>query len=308
MSAALSQVLPFFIVVGVGWLAARTRLLDERVAEGLASYVFWIGFPALLINALAQGTEFGIGLPKALLAYGVCAAVVLGLTLAIGRLARWPERSRAAAGLAASLGNSAFLGLPLAIALFGPTAAAPAASLVALDFTFVLSLGVFAVARAGGRSASRAALGVARNPVIIGSIVGLALALTHTTLPPLIARPLTALAGTGSPVALIALGAVLGQPRRSGGLRRVVELPVLLASVLKLFAFPLLVFGVSRLLDVPPDIRRVAILLAACPTAVNVFIQAKAYNVYADGAARIVALTTAVSIVSLSVLAVLLAG
>ena len=37
MSAALSQVLPFFIVVGVGWLAARTRLLDERVAEGLAS-------------------------------------------------------------------------------------------------------------------------------------------------------------------------------------------------------------------------------------------------------------------------------
>lgn len=306
MSAALSQVLPFFIVVAVGWLAARTRLLDERVAEGLASYVFWIGFPALLINSLAQGTEFGIGLPKALLAYGVCAAAVLGLTLVIGRLARWPERSRAAAGLAASLGNSAFLGLPLAIALFGPSASAPAASLVALDFIFVLSLGVFAVARAGGRSASRAALGVARNPVIIGAMVGLALAVTHTTLPPLIARPLTALAGTGSPVALIALGAVLGQPRR--GLRRVVELPVLLATVLKLAVFPALVFVLARALDVPPDIRRVAILLAACPTAVNVFIQAKAYNVYADGASRIVAVTTAVSIVSLSVLAVMLTG
>ena len=306
MSAALSQVLPFFIIVGVGWLAARTRLLDERVAEGLASYVFWIGFPALLINSLAQGTEFGIGLPKALLVYGVCASVVLGLTLAVGRLARWPERSRAATGLAASLGNSAFLGLPLAIALFGPSASAPAASLVALDFIFVLSLGVFAVARAGGRSASRAALGVARNPVIIGALVGLALAVTHTTLPPLIARPLTALAGTGSPVALIALGAVLGQTRR--GLRRIVELPVLLATVLKLAIFPALVFVLARVLDVPPDIRRVAILLAACPTALNVFIQAKAYNVYAEGASRIVAVTTAVSIVSLSVLAVMLAG
>jgi len=307
LSAALSQVLPFFIIVGVGWLAARTRLLDERVAEGLASYVFWIGFPALLINALAQGTEFGIGLPKALVAYGVCAAAVLGLTLVIGRIARWPERSRAAAGLAASLGNSAFLGLPLAVALFGPSAGAPAAALVALDFIVVLSLGVFAVARAGGRSASRAALGVARNPVIVGAVVGLALALTHTTLPPLIARPLTALAATGSPVALIALGAVLGQPRRSsGGLRRIVELPVFLAALLKLVVFPALVYALARALGVPPDIRRVVILLAACPTAVNVFIQAKAYNVYADGAARIVAVTTGLAIVTLTALAVAL--
>lgn len=306
ISVALTQVLPFFIIVAVGWLAARTRLLDERVAEGLAAYVFWIGFPALLINSLAQGTEFGIGLPKALIAYGFCAAAMLGLTLLVGRIARWPERSRAAAGLAASLGNSAFLGLPLAIALFGSSAAAPAAALVALDFIFVLSLGVFAVARAGGRSASRAALGVARNPVIVGALVGLGLAVTHTTLPPLIARPLTALAATGSPVALIALGAVLGQTRR--GLRRIVELPVLLATVLKLAAFPALVFVLARALGVPPDIRRVAILLAACPTAVNVFIQAKAYNVYAEGASRIVAVTTAVSIVSLSVLAVMLVG
>ena len=305
ISAALSQVLPFFIIVAVGWLAARTRLLDERVAEGLAAYVFWIGFPSLLINSLAQGTEFGIGLPKALIAYGVCAVAVLGLTLLIGRLARWPERSRAAAGLAASLGNSAFLGLPLAVALFGPGAGPPAAALVAVDFIFVLSLGVFAVARAGGRTASRAALGVARNPIIVGALIGLALAVTHTTLPPLIARPLTALAATGSPVALIALGAVLGQTRR--GLRRIIELPVLLATVLKLAVFPALVFVLARALDVPPDIRRVAILLAACPTAVNVFIQAKAYNVYAEGASRIVAVTAAVSIVSLSVLAVMLA-
>jgi len=308
LSAALSQVLPFFIIVGVGWLAARTRLLDERVAEGLASYVFWIGFPSLLINSLAQGTEFGIGLPKALIAYGVCAAAILGLTLIIGRIARWPERSRAAAGLAASLGNSAFLGLPLAAALFGPTASAPAAALVALDFIFVLSLGIFAVARAGGRSASRAALGVARNPVIVGAVIGLALALTHTTLPPLIAKPLTALAATGSPVALIALGAVLGQPRRSAGLRRIVELPVFLAALLKLVVFPALVYALSRALGVPPDIRRVAILLAACPTAVNVFIQAKAYNVYADGAARIVAVTTGLALVTLTALAVGLAG
>ena len=304
MSAALSQVLPFFVIVGVGWLAARTRLLDERVAEGLAAYVFWIGFPALLINALAQGAAFGIGLPKAMAAYGLCAIAILALTLIIGRLARWPERSRAAAGLAASLGNTAFLGLPLAVALFGPVAGPPAAALVALDFVVVLSVGVFAVARAGGRSASRAALSVARNPVMVGAMVGLALGLTHTSLPPLIARPLTALAATGSPVALVALGALLGQPRR--GLRRVVELPVLLAAVLKLIVFPALVYALSYALGVPPDIRRVAILLAACPTAVNVFIQAKAYNVYADGAARIVAVTTGLALLTLTALAVAL--
>lgn len=306
MSQVLSEVLPFFLIVAVGWGAARARLFDERAAEALSAYVFWIGFPALLIDALARAPKPAPGFAISLAAYGGCALATLGASLLLGRLLRWPERSRAGAGLAASLGNSAFLGLPLAIALFGDQARTPAASFVAVDFIVVLSIGVFAAARAGGRSTSRAVAGVARNPVILGAAVGLILAATHTAIPPLIGRPLSALAATGSPVALIALGAVLGQPRR--GLRRIVEAPVLWASLGKLLILPALVYAALRLTGAPADVRAVATLLAACPTAVNVFLQAKAYGVYPDGVTRVVTITTLASIATLTVLAKLLSA
>jgi len=306
LSQVLSEVLPFFLIVAVGWGAARGRLFDERAAEALSAYVFWIGFPALLIDALMRAPKLAPGFAINLAVYGACALAILGASLLLGRLLRWPERSRAGAGLAASLGNSAFLGLPLVVALFGEQARVPAAGFVAVDFIVVLSIGVFAAARAAGRSATRAAAGVARNPVILGAAVGLILAATHTVLPPLIARPLSALAATGSPVALIALGAVLGQPRR--GLRRIVEPPVLWASVAKLLALPALIYLALRLTGAPADVRQVAVLLAACPTAVNVFIQTKAYGVYADGAARVVTITTVASAATLTVLAKMLGG
>ncbi len=306
MSHAISEVLPFFIIVAVGWGAARGRLFDDRSAEALSAYVFWIGLPALLIDALVRAPRLSPGFAVSLAAYGACALGMLGATLLLGRLLRWPERSRAGAGLAASLGNSAFLGLPLVVVLLGDSARAPAAGFVAVDYIVVLSIGVFAAARAGGRSATRAAAGVARNPVIVGAAVGLILAATHTALPPLIARPLSAIAATASPVALIALGAVLGQPRR--GLRRIIEVPVLWAGAAKLLLLPAIVYGALGLIGAPAGIRAVAVLLAACPTAVNVFIQTKAYGVYADGAVRVVGVTTIASAATLTVLARLLAG
>ena len=269
--------------------------------------MFWIGFPSLLIQALSTASPPSLGFALALGVYGASALAVLGAMLLIGRLLHWPERSRAGAGFAASVGNTAFLGLPLVMTLFGAAAQTEAAGLVSMDFILVQSLGLFAVAHASGRSPVRAAAGVARNPVFTGAIIGLILAATHTVLPPLIARPLSALAATGSPVALVALGAALGQPGRGGRLR-MVEAPVLWASVLKLVAFPALVYVGASAAGVPPDIRRVAVLLAACPTAVNVFIQTRTYGVYAEGAARVVALTTAASCVTLALLARLLAG
>ena len=82
--------------------------------------------------------------------------------------------------------------------------------------------------------------------------------------------------------------------------------PVIVAAIGKLLVMPVLAWFATGLVEAPLAFRLGATLLAATPTAVNVFIQTKAYSVFERGGARIVALTTAVSCVSLSVVAVLL--
>ncbi|PXA78026.1 transporter, partial [Caulobacter sp. D4A] len=80
--------------------------------------------------------------------------------------------------------------------------------------------------------------------------------------------------------------------------------PVIAAALAKLLVLPLLVWTVVGLTPAPAAFRLAATLLAATPTAVNVFIQTRAYNVFARGGARVVALTTVAACLTLSAVAV----
>jgi predicted permease len=139
------------------------------------------------------------------------------------------------------------------------------------------------------------------NPIVVASLIGVFMALTGLALPALLDRAVATAAGSGSPVALVALGAALalragteGPPPRNA--------PVLAAATMKLLALPGLTWLAVGLTDAPTAFT----LLAATPTAVNVFIQTRALGVFARGGARTVALTTAAACVTLSLTAILL--
>ncbi|MCK5909139.1 MAG: AEC family transporter, partial [Caulobacter sp.] len=83
--------------------------------------------------------------------------------------------------------------------------------------------------------------------------------------------------------------------------------PILTSALAKLAIFPLLVWLAVGLTPAPEAFRAGATLLAAAPTAVNVFIQTRTYGVWPRGAARTVAVTTALSAITLALAALLVA-
>ncbi len=300
----LSRVLPFFLLVGAGVALVRLRLLDQGMSQGLSTYVFWIGFPALLIHSLSR-----IGTPGPALAWGLAAFAGAALTVMAGLLLAglalgWTREERAGAALSGGLGNSAFLGLPVAAAVLGPEAARLAAGVVAVDFVLIAATGIALLGWAAGRSIPGSALRALGNPIVAASLIGVVMALTGLALPDLLDRAVGAAAVSGSPVALVALGAALAL-RSSESQAAPRTAPVLLAAA-KLLAQPVLTWLAVGLTDAPPAFRLAATLLAATPTAVNVFIQTRALGVFARGGARTVALTTAAACVTLSAVAILL--
>jgi len=303
--SVLSRVLPFFLLVGAGAGMVRLRLLDDGMARGLSAYVFWIGFPALLIHALSRIDITDPALLRGLLAFALAALMVMaGLTI-LGLILGWTREDRAGAALAGGLGNSAFLGLPVAAAVLGPEAARLAAGVVAVDFVLVAATGIALLGWASGRSIARSVLQALSNPIVAASLIGVLMALTGLKLPALLDRAVAATAVSGSPVALVALGAALalgGDPSRTAPSWA----PVLSASAAKLVVLPGLTWILVGLADAPPAFRLGATLLAATPTAVNVFIQTRTLGVFERGAARTVALTTALACLTLSGVAMLL--
>ena len=301
----LSRVWPFFLLVGAGIALARLRLLDGAMTRGLSAYVYWIGFPALLVHSLSRLGRPGPELMLGLLAYACAGLLLMAGTVAAGRLLGWSRPERGAAGMAAGVGNSAFLALPVTATVLGAEAARLVAGVVAVDFAVLATAGVGLLGWAAGRSAWRSTVQAFRNPVVAAALGGVALALLDVALPEPLERAVGMAAASGSPVGLVALGAALGL-REPDGEAAPAGPPVVLAAVVKLAAFPLLTWLAVGLTPAPPLFRAGATLLAAAPTAVNVFIQTRTYGVWPRGAARIVALTTAASALTLALAALLL--
>lgn len=301
----LARVWPFFLLVGAGLALARLRLLDAHQARGLSLYVYWIGFPALLLHSLSRLGRPAPELTAGLAAYAAAGLVVMATVVILGRALGWTRAELAGAGIASGVGNSAFLTLPITAAVFGAETARLAAGVVAVDFVILSAAGVGLLGWAAGRSVWRSILQAFRNPVVAAALAGSALALLDARPPEALDRALSLAAASGSPVGLVALGAALGL-REAGSEAAPRAAPIAAAAVAKLALFPLLAWLAIGLTPAPPAFRAGATLLAAAPTAVSVFIQTRAYDVFARGAARTVALTTAAALLTLAMTVLLL--
>lgn len=303
----LTRVLPFFALIAIGLVLARLKRLDQAMASGLSAYVFWVGFPALLVYSLSHAPPLSSALAGTLGLYGLAAAAPLILAALIGKALGWTGAQSGGVGMAGAVGNTAFLGGPLAISVFGAAAAPYAAQIVAVDCAVILALAVTNL-RAGAHRAPvfRAVRQALSNPIVAAAVTGVALSMLHITLPASLDRLLSLAAATGSPVALVALGAVIGL---EGATPRASEaVPVGLSLVLKLFVVPTLVWLVLHRTGAPDLFVAVAVLMAACPTAVNVFIQTRNIGAFAREGAQAVTWSTALSVLTLTVLAAVLSA
>lgn len=298
----IARIAPFFAVIALGALAGRLGLIGPRLAGGLSAYTFWIGFPALLIRWLGDAPPPDLDQGLAL---GLYALTMTGLLFGAWALAARLGLSREAkAGLpmVAALGNTAFLGAPLAVAILGEGVRPQAAAIVAVDFILLMGLAVAILQTGTAAMGVFAALRrVLANPTVLGAGLGLLLSTTGTQLSGPLDQGLSFLALTASPVALVALGGLIGREGRWPG--RQDRGPLALALGIKLALAPLVVWLVLGAAGVAPDLRATATLLAACPTAVNVFIQTRAMGVFARGAAEAVIAGTVVSAGTLALLA-----
>jgi len=301
----LLRVIPFFLLIAVGAAVARARLIDIAGARALSAYVFWVAFPALLVHSLSHAPAPDAALGLSLAAYGLAAVAPLFLVLILGRSLGWSRHARAGAGMAAVGGNTAFLGAPLAVSLFGAAAAVPAAAVVAIDCTLIMAIASGTLRGATGEGSWKKTVALtATNPLVVAAVIGLAMSYAGVLAPGPVDQALATLRATASPVGLVALGVVValefGKPDPGE------TAPVLTAVLFKTLLTPLLVFAATGLVHADPLFRAVAVLLAACPTAVNVFIQTRTLNVFARGGAMAVVLATLVTLVTLPLLGGLL--
>ena len=304
MLDTLIRVLVFFAFIGLGALLVKLKRLNAQGLDGLSAYFYWLAFPCWLVVSFAKLPHFPDAMAAPLLAYLAAMALTAAIVIGTARLFKGRKDDSIAAGMAGFINNSAFLGIPIALSLFGPTVSQTGPLVVAADFLILFSLGCAGLAKASGKTFKAALAHTAKNPTVIGSLIGVGCMLIGFHFPPAIENALDILGKSGPPVALVALGGMLGLMPAADLIRP--DATSIAAIIGKILLAPALVALALTLLHVDPLTFRVFVFLSATPTAVSVFIQSKMYGLWFQGAAKSVAQSTLISLFTLSALALLL--
>jgi malonate transporter len=312
LAEILDLALPFFGLVVLGVLAARIWAVGELGLEWLNIFLIWFALPALIFLVVAAAPfEKLIDWPYVAATTSATAAAFMIVFLVSWRLLGTQFKIAVLQGTAGSYGNVGYMGLPLAVAFFGPEAAVPAALVFCFDCSLQFTLTAFFATLAHERNEEahwgEIALSIVKqvfgHPFIVATILGgIASALAFKA-PGAFGTILTMLMNSAGPVALFALGVTVGS-RQFGGIKR--EMP--LVAGMKTIVQPLLALAALSLIvpGLDPLWRDVALMMAALPTASNAFILASQYQAYIEGASTAVLVTTIISGVTIPLLIYLL--
>jgi len=303
MLAIFAIVAPVFSLILVGYVAGRSGLISENAGQGLSEFAFSLAIPALLFRTIVTSDLASLSPLSVWASFFGAAALTWVLATAITRwpLAR-PANDGASIAMASTFGNTALLGLPLAISTYGPVAEAAIALILSVHAP-ILWLAATVHSEAAGDGVERQSIPkilvalldeLARNPIIVGIACGIAWRLSGVALPMVADKVLALLAQAGVPAALSALGLTLVRFEIKGQGPTLVTITVLKLIVMPLLAWLIgsLVFGLSGVT------LGVITIMAAMPTGANAYLFAMRRGRAVNSASGAVALGTILTFVT----------
>lgn len=308
MDQILAIVIPVFGLIGLGYLAAWTKLLGPAVGDALSEFVFMVAIPVLVFRIMANADLAGISAWRLWLAFFAAFAIAWWAgTFLMRRFFGRDARGGLVGGLAAGYGNTTLIGLPLAITAFGHEGSVPMALIIGVQLPVMMTVIAFLMVSAErqdgitpAQSDSGALLrsigeNLVTNPIIIGLFLGTLWRLSGIPFTGMIPDVAGRIADVASTVALFALGMGL----RKYGLRGHVSAALALSAV-KLMAMPALVLAFAKLTGLPDLPTKVTVLAAACPTGVTPFLVANRFKTGEGLASNMITLSTLLGVVSVT--------
>jgi malonate transporter len=301
----------FFVVwciILVGWFVGRRKILGENARQVLSGLTFFVASPALLFETLGKAKLQEV-FAAPLLVTAVAAFATASIFFAITKFALkrgLPESLMSS--MAASLAISANLGIPIAVYVMGDASYVAPLLIFQLAFFTPLFLMLLDSSTSSHRTSPLGFLVmILRNPMIVGSGLGLLVAGTGWHVPPLVMEPIHLIGGAAIPAMLIAFGMSLNgsRPLQASAGRRA---DTLLASAFKLIVQPALAYLFARFaLGMEGHALFAVVVTSALPTAQNVFVAASRYKTGLTVAKDTVLLTTVVAVPAMIGVALLLA-
>jgi malonate transporter len=302
MIDVLNLALPYFGLIFLGFACGKIERIPDTGLAWMNFFIIYVALPCLFYRIVAQTPLEELTRISYVVATSLGTTAAFAIAFAISLLARDRLENATIAGLAGGYGNIGYMGPGLALSTLGPQAAAPVALIFCFDSIVLFSLVPFLMALAGtdkksfGESALLVVKRIVLHPFIVATALGVVSAALHFEPPVALDRLMQFLQNAAAPCALFVLGVTVAlRPLQ----RMPWEVPVIV--LVKLTVHPVIVLIILSLFGpFPQTWIYTAVLMAALPPALNVFILARQYDCWVEQASSSVLIGTVISVLTLT--------
>ncbi|MCO8270536.1 AEC family transporter [Actinoplanes sp. TRM 88003] len=273
MISALSGFAVIGVIVLVGWIVGRSDVLPAETQAVGGRLAFVVLTPCLIFSG-AAASDPGALLSRPLIVSTAAALLCFGLHALTTR--GRDTGTRIVGALAAGYTNATYIGVPVATYVLRDTALVVPIVLLQLLIITPVALTVLQFVTTGHASWRTSLTAPFRVPLTVAVALGVLVAVTGIELPSVLAEPITAIGQAAVPVVLLVFGMSLSGRRvlEAGPDRR----PIVAAVVLKTVIMPALAFLLALALRLPPAQAYAVTIMAALPTAQNIFLYAQSFG------------------------------
>lgn len=304
---SITVVLPLIAIMLAGYFSGRFKLLPENGSKVISRFVFLVAMPAFIFISLARiPIEDFFNWPfLAVLGGGMLAIFVLGIIVA--RLA-FPGSLTAYSlhALTAMFSSTAYIGLPLILIVFGEAGLVPgiigAVITGAVFMPLTIILAEIDRGRAGRKVVASSLMAVMRNPLLVATVLGLLTSASGISVANSVATFCDLLGDAFIPCALFAAGLFISGCSVKGEVKEISWL-----VFAKLLLHPLITFWLAYyVFELEGILPLIAILQAALPSGVPVFVLAQHYETFVNRSSAVIVVSTVLSILTLPAMFILL--
>lgn len=304
LSTLLGKMLVFAVLMLIGYLMARRGVIGPaftRTASSLVLNVFMVG--TILNSMISTGAERDLSnLPEIILMTFMMTLIGYATAWLVTRLVRIEPANAPSFEILMGVGNSMFIALPIAGALYGAYAVF-IVSLSCIPFNmFLYSYGVW---RIRGKDSGQLRVKDMFSIPLIATLLGLLILLLNLSVPKVIVDIFSSLSGATMPMSMMVIGASLGSVSLLDAFRNP-KLAIL--SAVRLILIPILTWVICRFLTDDPVLLMTCMIIAASPSAVIVSVIAIQYGRDGVFASEAVQHSTICSIVTIPLLIQLFSG
>ena len=297
-STVFSQVLVLFILILLGVIFAKTKLLKDSDVKAITDLVLYTVTPCVIIKSFVR--EFDKTLLKNLIIsfIAVFAAHIIFILVTKLLLHSKTANRQKVLQFGVIFSNCGFMSIPLLQAVLGDDGVFYGSTYIAVFQLFIWSYGI---ATMGGKEFITPKKLII-NPGLIGFGVALVIFLLQIPVPKVIFEPISYLAALNTPIPMIIIGYHLANSNLLSGIK---DLNLLFASLIKLVILPLIaVFG-FYLCGLKGTLPLALTICASAPTAAITTMFSTKFSRDTALSVRMVSLTTLLSIITMPLIVTL---